>query len=333
VLAATAIAGGLQMVLGATKAGRFVQFVPESVVKGMLAGIGVYIIRTQVMVAIGAEMGSAKEFANFDPGPLVLAVVSLSVFVAYRWVSATWRTRLPAELVVVVLGALLAAAFASHPDVALRGEHFVRLPLGGWSEMCSALPAPGLGDFASPRVWMVAFTIALVASVESLVTLRAVDGMDPLSRTSPPNRDLLAQGLGNVACGWLGGIPVTASAVRSFANVQAGARERLASLVQGALLLLAVLFGARLLNLIPLASLAALLIWVGLRLASVKVFVQHWREGWGSFVPYLGTLVGVMSTDLLNGVVLGIALDLVRRAAMARRASRSGRDGSRREAA
>jgi MFS superfamily sulfate permease-like transporter len=180
---------------------------------------------------------------------------------------------------------------------------------------------------------MVAFTIALVASVESLVTLRAVDGMDPLSRTSPPNRDLLAQGLGNVACGWLGGIPVTASAVRSFANVQAGARERLASLVQGALLLLAVLFGARLLNLIPLASLAALLIWVGLRLASVKVFVQHWREGWGSFVPYLGTLVGVMSTDLLNGVALGIALDLVRRAVMARRASRSGGDGSRREAA
>ena len=321
-LAATMIAGALQVVLGATRAGRLVRFVPEPVVKGMLAGIGIYIIRTQVMVAIGAEMGAAKAFANFDPGPLALAALSLSVFVTYRWVPPRWRTLLPAELVVVVLGAMLAAAFASHPQVALRAEHFVRLPLGGWSEVRSALPSPAFADFAAPRIWMVAFTVAVVASVESLVTLRAVDGIDPLSRTSPANRDLLAQGLGNVACGWLGGIPVTASAVRSFANVQAGARERLASLVQGVLLLVLVLFGARLLNLIPLASLAPLLIWVGLRLASVKVFLQHWREGWGRFLPFVGTLVGVMSTDLLNGLVLGIAIELARRAVAARRGSR-----------
>ncbi|MFM8411231.1 MAG: SulP family inorganic anion transporter [Alphaproteobacteria bacterium] len=286
---------------------------PESVVKGMLAGIGISIIRTQVPVAIGAEMGVAKAFADFDPGPLVLAVISLSVFAAYAWIPEKRRTLVPAKVVVVVLGALLARAFASYPALALRSEHFVRLPVGGWAAVRLELPVPTPADFALPRVWMVAFTIAIVASIESLVTLRAIDGMDPLARRSPPDRDLVAQGLANLTCSWLGGIPVTASAARSFANVQAGARERLASMVQGALLLAALLFGARLMNLIPLASLAALLISVGSRLASVKVFVEQWREGWGGFVPYLGTLLGVMSTDLLNGVVLGIALELVRR--------------------
>ena len=310
-LAATVIAGGLQVALGLLRTGRFVKLVPESVLQGMLAGIGIYIIRTQCHVAIGAQMGATKQLAAFDPGPLLIACVSLLLFACHRWMPARWRSLLPAELSVAVLGALMAAAFAKWPTLALRPEHFVKMPSGGWNAVRSALPIPALADFAMPRVWMVACTIAFVASIESLLTLRAIDGMDALKRTSPVNRELVAQGVANVACGWLGGIPVTASAVRSVANLQLGARERLSSLVQGVLLAAAVLFEARLLNLIPLSALAAVLIWVGFRLAAPRVWAQQFREGWGSFVPFLGTLIAVMSTDLLNGVVLGIVLAVV----------------------
>jgi carbonic anhydrase len=312
-LAATAIAGALQVILGLLGAGRFVKLVPESVVHGMMAGIGIYIIRTQYHIAIGAGLGATKEMAAFDPGPLIIAGCSLLLFAGHRALPTRWRVRVPAELMVAIVGAVIAASFAKWPSLALRPEHFVELPSGGWASVRAALPVPTVADLALPRVWMVGFTIAFVASIETLLTLRATDGMDPLRRTSPPNRELVAQGVANAACGWLGGIPVTASAIRSVANVQLGARERLSSLVQGVLLAVALLFEARVLNLIPLSALAAVLIWVGFRLAAPKVWVQQFREGWGSFVPFVGTLIAVMSTDLLNGVVLGIALALVAR--------------------
>jgi MFS superfamily sulfate permease-like transporter len=328
-LAATVIAGALQVMLGSLGMGRFVKFVPEAVVHGMMAGIGIYIIRTQCHVAIGAGVGATKEIAAFDPGPLVIACGSLLLLAGHRALPNRWRTIVPIELSVAVIGAVMAALFAKWPSLALRPEHFVEMPSGGWTAVRAALPVPTSGDFTPPRVWMVGCTIAFVASIETLLTLRATDGLDPMKRTSPANRELVAQGVANVACGWLGGIPVTASAIRSVANVQMGARERLSSLVQGMLLAVALLLEARLLNLIPLSALAAVLIWVGWRLAAPRVWMQQFREGWGNFVPFVGTLIAVMSTDLLNGVVLGIALALVARIARGRRDASEGSEAPR----
>ena len=168
-------------------------------------------------------------------------------------------------------------------------------------------------------VWRVAVVVALVASIETLLSLKAIDGIDPLRRTSPPNRELFAQGAANLASGWLGGLPVTAVIVRSGANLQAGGRERLSALVHGVLLALAVLFAGRLLNMIPLACLAAVLVQVGLKLASPKLLLEEWRLGWTRFVPFAGTVAAVLATDLLKGVVAGMALELVIRIAAGRR--------------
>jgi MFS superfamily sulfate permease-like transporter len=186
----------------------------------------------------------------------------------------------------------------------------------------AALPVPDLGAFGDPMVWRVAFVVALVASIETLLSLKAIDGIDPLGRVSPPNRELVAQGAANLASGWLGGLPVTAVIVRSGANLQAGGRERLSALVHGVLLLAAVLFAGRVLNMIPLACLAAVLVQVGLKLASPKLLLEEWRLGWTRFVPFVGTIAGVLATDLLKGVVAGIALELAIRIAAGRRTLR-----------
>ncbi|MFN7744072.1 MAG: solute carrier family 23 protein, partial [Phycisphaerales bacterium] len=207
---------------------------------------------------------------------------------------------------------------------ALSPKQMVDVPLGGWSALRDALPVPEMGAFGDPLVWRVAVTVALVASIETLLSLKAIDGIDPLQRVSPPNQELVAQGAANLASGWLGGLPVTAVIVRSGANLQAGGRERLSALVHGVLLLLAVLFAGRVLNMIPLACLAAVLVQVGLKLASPKLFLQVWREGWKGFVPFVVTIAAVLATDLLKGVVAGIALEIVIRIWSGRQPARAG---------
>jgi MFS superfamily sulfate permease-like transporter len=175
--------------------------------------------------------------------------------------------------------------------------------------------------------------LALVASMETVLSLRALDAVDPLRRTSPPNRELAAQGVGNIACGLLGGLPMSVVVVRSAANLQAGGRERLSALLQGALLLLAVLFADRLLDLMPLACLAALLVTVGLRLASPALIAQHARAGWRVFVPFAVTIVGVLLTELVYGVAAGLAVDYAIRLAIGGKGgSRSGERERDREA-
>lgn len=246
--------------------------------------------------------------------------------VLYGW-GATPLARhafLPPALVVVAASVGLAAAFAGSTSLALTPAQMVDVPLGGWSALRAALPVPDTAAFADPMVWRVAVTVALVASIETLLSLKAVDGIDPLQRTSPPNQELVAQGAANLASGWLGGLPVTAVIVRSGANLQAGGRERLSALVHGALLLLAVLFAGHVLNMIPLACLAAVLVQVGLKLASPKLFLQVWREGWMRFVPFVATIAAVLATDLLKGVVAGIALEIVLRIGSGRRAGGAG---------
>ena len=308
-LAATVLAGALQVALGAVRAGRLAELVPASVVKGMLAAIGLLIVWKQVPVALGVT-SLPQATSDWSPGAVLLATLGLVTLFGWALTPLARHAFLPPALVVVVVCSLLAAWMAAVPSLALRPEHFVEVPLGGWSALRAALPSPDAAAFGDPMVWRVALIVAFVASLETLLSLKAIEGIDPLGRTSPPNRELVAQGVANMASGWLGGLPVTAVIVRSGANLQAGGRERLSALVHGVLLLVAVLHAGALLKLIPLACLAAVLMQVGFKLASPKLVLHEWRAGWTTFVPFVGTIAGVLATDLLKGVVAGIALEL-----------------------
>ena len=317
-LTATMIAGGIQMLLGALRTGRFASLVPESVIKGMLAAIGIIIVWKQLPALVGGDGAVSQMASQFAAGPALVAAASLVVLYGWAFTPLARHAFLPPALVVVAVSVALASAFAGSTTLALSPKQMVDVPLGGWSALRDALPVPDMGAFGDPLVWRVAVTVALVASIETLLSLKAVDGLDPLQRASPPNQELVAQGAANLASGWLGGLPVTAVIVRSGANLQAGGRERLSALVHGVLLLLAVLFAGRLLNLIPLACLAAVLVQVGLKLASPKLVLEEWSLGWIRFVPFAATIGAVLATDLLKGVVAGIALELALRIVRAR---------------
>jgi MFS superfamily sulfate permease-like transporter len=211
-------------------------------------------------------------------------------------------------LVAVVLAGTLAALFRGSPTLALTPGQFVAVPLGGMDALASALPRPDMGAFLEKDIWIVAATIAIVASIETLLSLQAVDRLDPLQRHSPPNRELLAQGAANSLSGFLGGLPVTAVIVRSGANVAAGGRERLSALVHGLLLLGAVVLAGAALNLIPMACLAAVLIQVGLNLAKPSLFRAQARLGAMQFLPFALTIASVLWLDLLKGVVVGVLI-------------------------
>jgi MFS superfamily sulfate permease-like transporter len=317
-LTATMIAGCLQMALGFARTGRFAALVPDSVIRGMLAAIGIIIVWKQLPALVGGDGAVSEMGSQFAAGAASIAAASLLVLYGWGATPLARHAFLPPALVVVAVSVALASAFAGSTTLALSPKQMVDVPLGGWSALRDALPVPDMGAFGDPLVWRVAVTVALVASIETLLSLKAVDGLDPLQRVSPPNQELVAQGAANLASGWLGGLPVTAVIVRSGANLQAGGRERLSALVHGVLLLLAVLFAGRLLNLIPLACLAAVLVQVGLKLASPKLVLEEWSLGWIRFVPFAATIGAVLATDLLKGVVAGIALELALRIVRAR---------------
>jgi MFS superfamily sulfate permease-like transporter len=244
-------------------------------------------------------------------GPVVLAALSLAILVIWPKTPLKKVTFLPAALAVVVLATVLGIVFESIPALALRPEHKVVVPTGGAAGLWAALSHPPASSFLSAPVWFAGATIAIVASIETLLSLQAIDRLDPFKRTSPPDRELLAQGAANTVSGLLGGLPLTAVIVRSGANVAAGARERLSSLVHGLLLLGAVLLMAGLLNRIPLAALAAVLIVVGVNLAKPSLFKTQWKLGRAQLVPFLVTIGAVLATDLLKGVVIGIVVALI----------------------
>jgi len=320
-LAAAIIMGVLQILLGLLRTGRLAARVPESVVQGMLAAIGMTIIWSELPVMVGAKSGTALTASDFAMGPTLVAAVTLCILYGWRAVPLADRAWLPPTLIAVVAGTLLAQAFAHFPAVALHHQHFVQLPLGGWSAIRQALPRPDLTALADPVVWRVGLILAMVGSIETVLSLRAMDAVDPLRRTSPPNRELVAQGAANIVSGLLGGLPMSVVVVRSAANLQAGGRQRLSALLQGVLLLLAVLFADQLLDLMPLACLSALLVTIGLRLASPALFAQHAKAGWRVFVPFAVTIVVVLSTELIYGVVAGLIVDGVIRTATGQRRS------------
>ncbi len=309
-LTAVIIAGALQFVLGVIRAGRFAALVPSSVIKGMLAAIGITIILKQLPVAVGSDGGLSTMLTQYNLGAITIALISLVILYGWKHTPLA-KLKLISPALVVVLGAsALAAAFANSPTFALDARHFVDVPLGGIGALYSALPRPEWAAFMNPTAWIAGATIAVVASIETLLSLQAIDRLDPLKRHSPPDRELLAQGVANAVSGFLGGLPVTAVIVRSGANVAAGGRERFSALVHGALLFGAVLFAGPLLNRIPLACLAAVLIQVGLNLCKPALFTTQVKLGLTQLLPFAITIAAVLALDLLKGVIVGIFMGI-----------------------
>lgn len=332
-LMAVLLSGVIQLGLSIARAGSIGNWIPHTVIKGMLTGIGVVIILKQIPHALGRDRDYVGDLtflqpdklntfteilasiAAPSPGAIAISIVALALILS--WDSVTARIApflrfVPGALVAVVLGTLMNQLFSAYlPDWQLMKHdgHLVDLPvLSGITELPTLVRLPAFYAIYDPRVWMVAVTIALVGSIESLLSLEAADRLDSEKRLSDPNRELFAQGLGNALSGLLGGLPVTSVIVRTSANVYAGARTRLSTVTHGLLLLLSILLIAPLLNAIPYAVLASVLIVVGYNLASVRVFRKVFSEGWAQFVPFLVTVLGVVFIGLLWGVGLGIAV-------------------------
>jgi MFS superfamily sulfate permease-like transporter len=339
-LVATVLAGIFQMILGAIRAGHMAAFFPSCVIKGMLAGIGIIIIFKQLPLAVGWSGQLATEDGAFcilnfrclnsiyslltEPHTAMsLAALSVSIPCIYLlliWEDLAQRIHpclkvIPGPLVAVLIGVVINALFLLlAPELALTAgrAQLVAIPeLKSFSEFVAHGPSNITAWLAKPKVWSSALVISLIASVETLLCIEAVDRLDPFRRISRPNRELTAQGIGNVVAGLCGGVPMTSVIVRSSANVYAGGKTRIASFVHGILLLVSTVALFKLLNQVPLAALAAILIVIGHKLANRKLMLEMWRSGYSQFIPFIITVVCVVMLDLLSGVVIGTVLGLI----------------------
>jgi MFS superfamily sulfate permease-like transporter len=324
-LLALVIAGVMQVGLGFIRAGIVAYYFPSSVIKGMLAAIGIILVLKQIPHAIGfsADYEGDFTFAQLDGrntlteipyalghyhlGATIIALVGLTILVAMdrrpRLRQFKW---LPAPLMVVLIGIALNEGFrAFAPGLANEYELLVAIP--PIAESLEGLAFPDFARIADPAVWKVAGTIAIIASIETLLCIEAVDKLDPFRRRSDTDRELRAQGIGNALAGLVGGIPMTAVIVRGSANVQAGGRTKMSAILHGGLLMVAVATIPGLLSRIPLAALAAVLMHVGYKLAQISLFRGLYRRGLNQFIPFTVTIVAVVLTDLLTGVTIGMA--------------------------
>lgn len=333
-LLAVVLAGGIQFILGMLKAGTIGNYFPSSVIKGMLSAIGLILILKQIPHAVGfdSDFEGDQDFLQFDsnntfseitqafgfitPGAVVIVVISLVILILWErpWMKKRKLfTYLPAPLIVVLGGIFLNELFVNYiPRLAVSDNHFVTLPVAGnAAAFVQQFTFPSLTEVGNPELWKVAFTIAIVASLETLLSIDAIDKLDPLKRTTPLNRELKAQGIGNMISGLIGGLPVTSVIVRSSANVSSGARTKLSAISHGILLLSTVFLIPEFLNKIPLASLSAILLMVGYKLVKPSLFIEMYKKGIDQFLPFVVTIVAILFSDLLIGISIGIACGLV----------------------
>jgi len=326
------IAGLIQLALGFLKAGSISNYFPTNVIEGMLAGIGIIIILKQIPHAFGydADFEGDQAFIQNDGsnsfsflfdllnhihlGAVVVSAVSLVILLAWDKVSFLKRIKLvPGALVAVIAGVVLNEIFVSTGStLAIAKEHLVSLPVTkSFDDFKSIIITPDFTAVTNPQVWVVAITIAIVASIETLLCIEATDRMDVQKRYTNTNVELRAQGVGNIISSLLGGLPMTSVVVRSSANNNAGAKSKMSAIIHGVLLLISVLAVPVILNKIPLATLATVLILVGYKLAKPAAFMHFWKKGKYQFVPFIATLVFVVATDLLKGVALGIVISII----------------------
>jgi len=328
-LAAVVIAGCIQIILGFARAGIIGDYVPSSVIKGMLAAIGLILILNQFPHLLGDDSHFESDegvpqnkgnifsnfinsFGNINRSAFLIGGACLALHFIWEKLVAGKKGAIryvPAPLLVVLLGVGINTLLSGPQQ--LTGEHLVIIPeAGSAKEFFSFFSFPDWSTLLNKQVLITAVTLALVASLESLLSIEAIDDLDPLQRVTPTNRELKAQGLGNIVSGLLGGLPVTSVIVRSSANVNAGAKTKMSTIYHGMLLLLFVAFIPAVLNMIPKAALAAVLIFTGYKLAKPSLFIAFYKKGWDQFIPFVMTILAILSTDLLKGVVIGIGIGL-----------------------
>lgn len=311
-LLALVIAGIIQFFLGWVKAGVIGYYFPSSVIKGMLAAIGIILILKQAPIAIGYAKDQAT---SFQMGAVIIAAVSLVIlliweipgikkFIFFKWV--------PGALVAVVFGIIANETFKTmQPTWVLENKFLVTLPVANSaSDFLNQFTLPDFTAFTNYKVYLLAVTIAIIASLETLLSIEAADKLDPYKRVSPTNKELIAQGIGNTISGLIGGLPMTAVIVRTSANINAGGKTKMSAVVHGLLLLLSVIALSSVLNKIPLACLAAVLLVVGYKLTKIGLYTQMFKLGWDQFLPFIITVVAIQFSDLLKGIFLGVAVSI-----------------------
>lgn len=333
-LVAVVLAGLIQIGLGFARAGIIGYYFPTSVIKGMLTAIGIIIILKQIPHAFGYDADYEGDFAfeqtdghntfsellymvdAVTPAAILISTISLSIILLwdlYLTKRHQFFKLVPGPLVAVVVGILyqsITQAFL--PKWSLGNEHLVSVPVANnFKNFLGQFSLPDFSAVVNQEVWVVAFTLAVVASIETLLSVEATDKLDPYKRTTNTNRELIAQGSGNMISGLIGGLPVTQVILRSSANIQSGGKTKMSAIMHGFLLLLCVVAIPRILNLIPLSVLAAVLLVVGYKLAKPSVFKDVARLGWSQFLPFIATVLGVVFTDLLKGIGIGMVVAVI----------------------
>lgn len=328
-LLAIVLAGALQLLAGFLKAGVIGYYFPSSVIKGMLAAIGITLILKEIPHAVGYDkdfMGDegliqADGHNTFTEiyyalkynsvGAIIICAISIGLLLLFDMPfmkKVKLFKFLPGALFVVLSGILINYLFMQFaPHLVLSGEHVVQLPVANSAEeFISFFKFPDFSALSNPQVYVVAVTIAIVASLETLLCVEATDKLDPYKRTTPTNTELKAQGIGNMVSGLIGGLPITQVIVRSSANIGAGGKTKIATITHGAILLLSALLIPRFLNLIPLASLAAILLMVGYKLSKVSLYKSMLKLGYEQFLPFIITIIAILASDLLKGIGVGM---------------------------
>jgi MFS superfamily sulfate permease-like transporter len=331
-LVAVVLGGIIQVIFGVLRAGIIGYYFPSSVIKGMLTGIGIIIILKQIPHFFGYDADPEGDFAflqtdgentfselfvmlnNIGTGPTIIAVIGLSLMLFWDKVlskKGKFFKVVQGPLVAVVLG-ILYYNFTKGTSNGIGEDHLVSVPIPeDFSSFVGQFSFPNFGAITQPAIWITAFTIALVASLETLLCVEATDKLDPEKRVTPTNRELMAQGAGNIISGMIGGLPITQVIVRSSANIQSGGKTKMSAIIHGILLLISVVLLPGILNMIPLSVLAAILLIVGFKLAKPALFKTIYNQGWKQFVPFIVTVLGIIFTDLLIGIGLGLLVGIV----------------------
>jgi MFS superfamily sulfate permease-like transporter len=332
-LACVVVAGLIQFGLGLLKAGVLGYYFPHSVIKGMLTAIGLILILKQIPHALGYDKDTMGDVAfqqadsqntfseiwnailNFSPGAIPIVLIALGFILLFEKPKIKNHRifgLVPGALLAVVSGILINQIYGLWiPSWQLNGDHLVSIPVVDQiSDLKGLITFPEFGLFMTSEFWIIAVTIAVIASIETLLCLDAGDKMDPFKRISPSSKELMAQGIGNTVSGLIGGLPITAVIVRTSANVNSGARTKLSAILHGVLLLVLVVGIANILNLIPLSCLAAVLFVVGYKLAKPSLFINEYQKGWNQFIPFLATVLAILFTDLLIGIGIGMVIGI-----------------------
>jgi MFS superfamily sulfate permease-like transporter len=332
-LMAVVLAGVVQLIAGFMKAGVIAYYFPSSVIKGMLAAIGLILIMKEIPHALGYDvdfMGD-EDFAQADghntitelyyaviyssPGAIILSIISMALLILFdRPFIRKFKisTFIPGALIVVFVGVLVNHVFGLvAPHLAMSGKHLVQLPVANsLPEFLGFFQFPDVSGFSNPKLYLVALTLAVVASLESLLSVEATDKLDPQRRITDANRELKAQGMGNIVAGLIGGLPITQVIVRSSANINSGGKTKVAGIIHGIFLLIAAVLLPSIMNMIPLAALACVLLMVGYKLSKFSLYTEMYRLGWGQFVPFIVTVIAILFTDLLKGIGIGMAMSI-----------------------